>query len=234
MVSADLSARAESIVGYRFQDFDLLVTSLTHASIADTRLQSNERLEFLGDSILGMVVCEELYRRFREWLEGDLTQVKSMVVSRRVCAEMSDALGLTELLILGNGIDAKNNLPTSVRAAVFESMIGAIFLDGGLEAARGFILGAATPQIDRCTQKNDHINYKSALQQYAQRWLAATPQYESLDEQGPDHCKCFEVCVVMGGQRYPSAWGPNKKLAEQEAARRALENLRDRKDSHAE
>ncbi len=222
----DLTAQAEKILGYSFNDPDLLLISLTHSSSADSRVDSNERLEFLGDAVLGMVVCTELYRRFGEWLEGDLTKVKSVIVSRRVCAKIADSLNLADLLILGNGIDRQGPLPTSLRAAVFEAIIGAIFLDSGLDAATAFILRMIPTHIDECLASDYHENYKSALQQYAQQQLSATPYYEALDEQGPDHSKCFEVGVSVAGRRYPSAWGPTKKQAEQEAAKRALEIIR--------
>ncbi len=228
MVDADLSARAQQLLGHTFHDTRLLHTSLTHSSVANTRVESNERLEFLGDAVLGMVICEELYRRYAQWLEGDLTKVKSVIVSRRICAEIADTIGLTELLVLGNGIGAKNNLPVSLRAAVYEAVIGALFLDGGVEVARNFILRTISPHLAAATGTGSHENYKSSLQQYAQRRLSATPNYEALDEQGPDHSKCFEVCVVLDGERFPSAWGPSKKEAEQEAAKRALETLRER------
>jgi ribonuclease-3 len=228
---AETAARAQQAIGYTFQNPDLLLLSLTHASIADSRVKSNERLEFLGDSILGLIVCEELFRRFGDWLEGDLTKVKSFVVSRRVCAEMADQSGLTDLLILGNGIEQRTTLPTSLRAAVLESVIGAIYLDGGLDAVKRFIMPFVTPFVDRAAASDNHENYKSVLQQFAQRRLAASPQYLSLDEQGPDHSKCFEVCVLIDGRRFPSAWGTSKKAAEQEAARRALECLEGREKS---
>lgn len=218
-------ARARDVIDYRFRDSDLVVTALTHSSIAGSRIQSNERLEFLGDAVLGAVVCDELYRRFPDWLEGDLTKVKSMVVSRRVCAKIADVTGLTHLLILGNGIDGQGVLPMSLKAAVYEAVIGAIYVDGGFEAARKFILCTAADELDLCAESENHDNYKSTLQQHVQHWMGATPQYEALDEQGPDHSKCFEVCVVINHRRFPSAWGPNKKDAEQEAARRALEVL---------
>lgn len=228
MIPADLPGRAQELLGHVFSDPGLLVTSLTHSSVANSRVESNERLEFLGDAILGMVVCEELYRRFGDWLEGDLTKVKSVIVSRRVCAEIADKTSLSDLLILGNGLGGRANLPPSLRAAVYEAVIGALFLDGGLDPAKRYILQTMTPYIDQALGDASHENYKSTLQQYAQRWLSATPQYQALDEQGPDHSKCFEICVVIGDQRFPSAWGPCKKDAEQEAARRALEQLRER------
>jgi len=230
---AEVTARTEQLLGYHFRDQDLLVTSLTHSSVANSRVESNERLEFLGDAVLGMVVCEELYRRFGDWLEGDLTKVKSVVVSRRICAEIADEIGLTDLLILGNGVGVKAVLPTSLRAAVFEAVIGAMFVDGGLDPAKRFILATISAHLDRSAASQTHDNFKSVLQQFAQRQLSATPHYEILDEQGPDHSKCFEICVVIGGERYPSAWGPSKKEAEQEAAKRALETIRDRTSSRS-
>jgi ribonuclease-3 len=224
-MSRELIARAETILGYSFRDSALLVTSFTHSSSAGTRLESNERLEFLGDAVLGSVVCETLYRSYAEWLEGDLTKVKSNIVSRRICALIADEIGLTSLLILGNGIDTAHRLPTSLRAAVYEAVIGAIYLDGGYEPAKDFILRSAASQIEMCARPDNRENFKSALQQHVQRWLSATPRYDTLDEQGPDHSKCFEVCVVINHERFPSAWGPSKKEAEQEAARRALDIL---------
>lgn len=225
MTQADIVARTSETVGYQFQNPALVITSLTHSSVADSRVESNERLEFLGDAVLGMVVCEELYRRFSDWLEGDMTKVKSIVVSRRICALIADQIGLTQLLILGNGIGAQNNLPESLKAAVYETVIGAIYLDGGIEPARTFILNTISQHIDHNSSSDQHDNYKSSLQQYAQRHLATTPHYETLDEQGPDHSKCFEVCVLIGRTRFPSAWGPSKKQAEQEAAKKALEQI---------
>ena len=230
MCEADLLSRVEALLGYRFRDPKLLKKSLTHASVADSRLRSNERLEFLGDAVLGLSVCTDLYRRQTEWLEGDLTKVKSAVVSRRTCARVADEIGLSDLLILGKGIDTRASLPTSLRAAVIEAFIGAIYLDGGMEVAQDFVRRAFARHIEMSSKSNDQENYKSVLQQYAQRTLCATPRYEALDEQGPDHSKCFEVCVVIGRNRYPSAWGASKKDAEQEAARRALEQLQTEED----
>ncbi len=226
MTESEALARAQQIAGHQFADPRLVITSLTHASVADHRLQSNERLEFLGDAVLGMVVCAELYERFENELEGGLTKVKSVIVSRKTCAEVADRIGLTELLFLGKGMGGRQRMPMSLRAAVVESLIGAVYVDGGLEPAKRFILGALQPYIDEVANSAHQDNYKSVLQQYAQRHLGGTPHYESLDEQGPDHCKCFEICVVIDGRRFPSAWGPSKKEAEQEAARRAMREIR--------
>ncbi|MHC4089068.1 MAG: ribonuclease III [Planctomycetota bacterium] len=226
MTRAEALERAQEAVGYQFRDENLLLAALTHASAANTRLESNERLEFLGDAVLGLVVCQELFRRYGHYLEGELTKIKSVVVSRKTCADIVDRIGLGDLLLLGKGMREREGLPTSLKAAVFESLIAAVHLDGGLEAARKFILEYATEHIEAAAASENQQNYKSHLQQHAQRCMSGTPQYEELDEQGPDHSKCFEVCVRIGGQRFPSAWGSSKKEAEQLAALRALQELR--------
>ncbi|HEY3245437.1 MAG TPA: ribonuclease III [Phycisphaerae bacterium] len=225
MTQQDALSLAQELTAYQFKDPSLLSIALTHASVADRRVDSNERLEFLGDSVLGLIVCEELFRRFPNYLEGELTKIKSVVVSRKICAEIADRAGLGELLFLGKGMTERTRMPLSLRAAVVESIIGAIYLDGGIEAVRPFILRHVASFIDEVAGVNGHFNHKSALQQYAQQHLSATPRYESLDEQGPDHSKCFEVCVSINGRRFPSAWGPSKKDAEQKAAMLALHEL---------
>lgn len=231
MIESDVYDRAEAVLGYRFRDRSLLTAALTHASVADHRLHSNERLEFFGDAILAMVVCDELYRRFPDLLEGELTKIKSTVVSRSTCAEVSRALGLPDLLFLGKGMAGRSRLPNSLAAAVLEALIAAMFLDGGgIEEARRFILQHMGEQIRLAAESEHKRNYKSQLQQYAQRALNGTPVYELLDEQGPDHSKCFEVCVTIHGRRFPAAWGPSKKEAEQKAAFNALMELRQIRD----
>ena len=215
----------QKIIGYHFNDTDILKISLVHASIADDRRLSNERLEFLGDAILGMVICHELYQRFPDYLEGQLTKIKSMLVSRRTCARVADQLGLIRFLRVGKGMGSLRKLPLSCRAAALESIIGAIYEDGGLRPARKFILKNFSILLDQANADAHQENYKSMLQQHAQQALDATPNYEVLDEKGPDHSKCFEVAVVIGIRRYPSAWGPSKKEAEQTAAFLALKQL---------
>lgn len=224
-MTPELHKQAEEILEYQFKNPDLLKESLTHASIADNRLLSNERMEFLGDAVLDLVVCEALFLKFPEYLEGDLTKVKSAVVSRRTCAEVSNETGLTDLLITGKGIQSRQAMPSSLAAAVYESICAALYLDGGFEVAKKYILKTMTPKIDEIASNSHHQNYKAVLQQHAQKILGGTPMYELLDEKGPDHSKCFEVCVVIDGKRYNSAWGPNKKMAEQKAALFALEEL---------
>jgi len=215
----------QETIGYRFRDPSLLSAALTHASIATSRLQSNERMEFLGDAILGMVVCRYLFDNYPEYLEGELTKIKSAVVSRKTCAEISERLGLPQFLYLGNGISGRHRLPTSLAAAAFESLIAAIAIDGGTEAVTEFILRHVVPDIRSAVASEHQNNYKSQLQQFAQKQQGGTPVYELLDEKGPDHSKCFEVAVVVAGRRFPSAWGPSKKEAEQKAALNALVEL---------
>ena len=214
--------QAAEVLGYRFKDETLLNEALTHASSADHRLKSNERLEFLGDAILGFVVCEYLYQHFPELLEGEMTKIKSAVVSRKVCARVSRQINLSAMLNLGKGIGNRSPLPGSIAAAVFESIIAAIYIDGGMQAARDFILEHMIPFIREAAQSTHQQNFKSVLQQYAQRYLPTNPVYLVLDEKGPDHSKRFEVCVEIEGERFGSAWGNSKKEAEQKAALHAL------------
>jgi ribonuclease-3 len=221
-VEEEPRAACERRLGYRFRDAALLRAALTHASVADHRLASNERLEFLGDSILGAVVCDRLYREFPESLEGSLTRIKSVVVSRRTCAKVSRRLGLDEFLILGKGMGSPDQTPDSVLAAVFEALIGAMYLDGGMEAARAFIERELRGEIEAAAVDQGGQNFKSGLQQSSQRQFGETPTYLLLDEKGPDHSKCFKVAAQIGDQRFAAAWGPNKKDAEQRAARNAL------------
>jgi ribonuclease-3 len=217
--------RCEERIGYRFQNRAQLFAALTHASGADHRLSSNERLEFLGDAILGAVVCETLFRRYPEHLEGDLTKIKSVVVSRQTCAKISLAMGLEEFLIVGKGMSSSPSVPPSLLSDVFEALVAAIHLDGGTDAAREFIDRFIGPEIDSVATGDLEGNYKSQLQQFAQREFSATPVYQLLDEKGPDHSKCFKITAQVGGHRYQPAWGRNKKEAEQKAACNALAEL---------
>jgi ribonuclease-3 len=138
---------------------------------------------------------------------------------------VSRETGLIDLLIIGKGISSREQMPSSLAAAVYESIVAAIYLDGGFEVVKEYILRTMTPKIDSIASNTHQQNYKAVLQQHAQQELGATPTYELLDEKGPDHSKCFEVCVCVDGRRFTSAWGPNKKMAEQKAALLALEEL---------
>ena len=218
--------KAQQALGYTFQDTALLTAALTHASLADHRLESNERLEFLGDAILGVIVCDALFNRFPDLLEGELTKIKSSVVSRKTCAAVSHNIGLVECLFLGKGMNPCGHLPDSLAAAVLESLIAAMYLDcRDLPRVSLFVLEMMNPYIQEAADSDHQRNFKSQLQQHAQKFFSSTPGYELLDEQGPDHNKCFEVCVVVGNRRFNSAWGPSKKDAEQKAAFNAAVEL---------
>lgn len=221
-----LIERCERRLGYVFENKQILKSALTHASGAEHRLASNERLEFLGDAILGFVVCELLFRQFPDYLEGDLTKIKSVVVSRQTCAKISEALGLQEFLIVGKGMTTHPTVPPSVLADVFESLVAAIYLDGGYHNVRLFVLTYVGPEVELTATGELGGNYKSLLQQLAQREYGSTPTYHLQDEKGPDHAKCFKVTAQIAGTRYQGAWGRNKKEAEQRAACNALSELK--------
>jgi ribonuclease-3 len=216
----------QEAIGYRFRQVELLRAALTHTSGANTRAASNERMEFLGDSVLGLVCCEQLYLEFPEYQEGDMTKVKSVVVSRRTCALLSAQLGLGDFLFMGKGMGHREQLPANVLADVYESVVGAIYLDGGLEPAKEFILKQLSPVIERVANAAHGGNFKSMLQQVAQKEFGDTPRYHVLDEQGPDHNKCFKVAAEIGRRHFPAAWGPNKKEAEVKAAMNALAQIK--------
>ncbi len=215
----------QEAIGYRFNRPELLRAALTHTSGANTRAASNERLEFLGDSVLGLVTCEQLYLKFPDYQEGDLTKVKSVIVSRKTCARFSQELGLGGFLFLGKGVNTYGEMPSNMLADVFESLVAAIFLDGGWDAAKAFVLRFIEPEIERVAQDAISANAKSQLQTVAQREYGGTPRYFLLDEQGPDHDKCFKVAADAEGHRFPPAWGRTKKEAELKAAMNALANI---------
>lgn len=221
----DQLRECESRLDYEFQDKNLLYSALTHASGADHRLLSNERLEFLGDSILGAVICEELFRTQPTALEGELTRIKSIVVSRQTCARVSKRIDLEHLLFLGKGMASSPTIPTSVLSDVFEALVAAIYLDGGIEPARRFVLENMRHDIEVASKSGHGENYKSQLQQLAQRQFGSTPVYRVVDEKGPDHSKSFHVVAKVGDRIFDAAWGRNKKEAEQRAACNALESI---------
>ena len=218
-------ANCQAQMGYCFQNKDLLRTALTHSSGADTPCQSNERMEFLGDAILAYVICEHLYNMLPNTLEGDMTKVKSSVVSRTTCQKVCKQLGLDKYLILGRGLGRSNRVPDSIFANTLEAFIAAVYLDGGMEEARKFILRVFHEDIAEMLRDSDAHNYKSVLQQHCQRYEGHTPEYKLLKIQGPEHSKTFNVQVVVGKKLFPSAWGITKKIAEQRAAENALASL---------
>ena len=234
----------EAALGYSFGEKELLAQALTHSSRKSDLRRSNERLEFLGDAILGAVISEYLYRAYPDYAEGDLTRLKSAVVSRTALARVAKDMSLGRYLIVAKGVarlpegerdgdDAEfptepgqeKRVPQSLLADAVEAIIAAVYLDGGSEAARSFVLRHLTPAIERADSNAHGDNFKSALQQYTQREKGCVPMYELTAEDGPDHGKSFEVATLIAGQRYGRGRGRTKKAAEQEAARRTLEML---------
>ena len=217
--------RCQEIVGYEFRDESFLLSALTHASGASNRLASNERLEFLGDAVLGLTVCQWLFEEYPEYSEGDLTKIKSAVVSRRVCGKVACQLGLDECLIVGRGVTKNRSFPKSLVSDVFESVVAAIYLDGGIEIAQDRLKLWLTEEVKMAVEGQGATNFKSALQQYAQRELASTPVYRLVRESGPDHSKSFLIAAMVADRQFAPAWGSNKKDAEQHAASNAIAEL---------
>jgi len=212
-------------LGYEFNDPNLLRICLTHASAARTRNESNERLEFLGDAILGMIVCEMLWERYPDFDEGELTRVKSVIVSRETCAKISQSFLLEDVLIIGKGLMTHEQIPTSVLAAAVEALIAGIYLEAGWPVVKRVVRLMLEDSISEIVDMEQGQNYKSLLQQYSQKHYAETPQYRLLDEKGPDHSKCFQICAVIGTQAFSPAWGSSKKEAEQRAAQNAISEV---------
>lgn len=218
----EILSLCESRINYTFQDRSLLRRCLTHSSSAETRLDSNERLEFLGDAVLGLIICEHLFQIFPDQREGQLTQMKSWLVSRATCARVARMLDLASLILVGRGLQS---LPDSILSAVVESLIAGVYVDGGLHAARAFVLFAFRDELTLC-RPLDTENFKSQLQELTQRELGKTPEYILLDELGPDHAREFEIAARIGDRTFESGRGRSKKEAEQQAARNAVLMLR--------
>jgi ribonuclease-3 len=214
--------KCQQVIGYRFKNPRLLREALTHTSGAETPLGSNERMEFLGDSLLGFIVCERLFRQFPQSREGDMTKIKSSVVSRATCLRLGREIGLSEFLIVGRGVGSQTRIPPSMLSNCIESLIAAIFLDGGMVPAQKFVERLFLSEIERCSESLEPDNYKSLLQQVSQREFGITPEYRILTIEGPDHHKCFQISVRIGITVFQSAWGNCKKEAEQRAAENAL------------
>lgn len=217
--------RCQNIVGYRFRENEILRQALTHASCALEAGDNNERLEFLGDAILSMIISEYLFTNFPEIREGELTQIKSFVVSRSVLAKKARGMGLRECLLLGKGIAQRERLPESVYANAFEALIAGIYLDGGIDIVRDFIINALNDEIDAVLAKTHMPNYKSILQEYTQKEMHTTPTYRVIEERGPDHGKVFKIIAKINGKVFSPGTGLTKKQAEQHAAQKALHEL---------
>ena len=218
----------ETAIGYRFKNITLLQNALTHSSYANERwhdsLKSNERLEFLGDSILGMVVAEHLFRNFPDRPEGELTRMRADMVCETSLANVANKLDLGSHLLLGHGEEqGGGRTRPSILADAVESVIAAAFLDGGFEAAANFIRRFIL--VDVPVTRLHNRDYKTALQELVQQKKNQVLSYALVGESGPDHDKSFRVEVSLNGRVVGSGNGSSKKRAEQDAARAAIENL---------
>ena len=221
----------EARLGYRFRDRDLLESALTHRSRANEDetgvVTDNESLEFLGDSVLGFLIAETLFRVFPDFDEGQKSKIKASLVSTTTLARFAGRLNLGDYLVLGRGEEKTGGRrKRALLADGYEALIAAIYLDGGIEAARAFIARQFGPAIEAARQpafsEGDH---KSRLQEYLQAQERALPEYHVVAESGPDHRKVFEVDVSVNGEVIASAGGRSKKEAEQAAAKLALAKL---------
>ena len=218
----------ENAIGYRFHNISLLQNALAHSSYANERwhdsLKSNERLEFLGDSILGMVVADHLYRNFANRPEGELTRMRADMVCEKALAQVANQIGLGEHLLLGKGEDQGGGRGRdSILADAVESIIAACYLDGGMEAAKAFISRFVLVNVP--VSRLTNADYKTALQELVQQKRNQVLTYTMVGESGPDHDKRFEVELTLNGQVVGHGIGSSKKRAEQDAARNAMEAL---------
>ena len=218
----------EKAIGYRFSNITLLQNALTHSSYANEcwhdSLKSNERLEFLGDSILGMVVAEYLYRNFPSRTEGELTKMRADMVCEKALARVADQLKLGSYLLLGHGEEQTGGRErASILADAVESVIAACFLDGGMVAAKSFIDRFVLRDVP--VTKLQNVDYKTQLQELVQQKKNQVLSYDLIGESGPDHDKRFEVALTLNGKVVGTGSGSSKKRAEQAAAAVAIRTL---------
>lgn len=218
----------EAALGYKFKNIALLQNALTHSSYANERwrdsLASNERLEFLGDSILGMVTAEYLFRAFPNRPEGELTRIRADLVCESALARIAKQLNLGEYLLLGHGEEQGGGRErVSILADAVESILAATYLDGGIAAVTDIIHRLVLVDISASQPRN--LDYKTKLQELVQQQKNQLIQYRLVNESGPDHAKTFTVEVLLNGAVVGLGTGSSKKRAEQDAARASIEKL---------
>ena len=220
-------AEAQRMLGVRFRDVRLLQQALTHRSLLKDARDvgaANERLEFLGDSVLGQAVAEYLYRKYPTWSEGRLTKVKAAAVSQVALGQAARQLLLGELLHMARGEEQSGGRSRlSILSDSLEAVIGAIFLDRGMHAARRFVLRVLAERLARIEAQQEGEDYKTLLQEQTQERHKTVPSYRVIEASGPEHSKTFVMEVILGDQVLGMGCGRTKKAAEQAAARQALE-----------
>lgn len=216
---------AVSSIPYTFRDRALLDLALTHSSTNASA--DNERLEFLGDAALDLIVAEELFDRHADLTEGGLTELKSRLVARRTLAVAARELGLEDEARVGRGLSSRT-LSRSILANLYEAVLGAIYLDRGLPAARAFVLATLGGALEHVREREERANPKQQFQEHCQKLWGAPPLYRLLETRGEAHARAFLVCARADGQDYPPAWGRTRKEAERWAAYEALLVLEER------
>lgn len=218
----------EKKLGYAFQDSSLLVLAFIHRSYINenrTVTEHNERLEFLGDAVLGILISDYLYRHLPSTSEGELSYLRSRLVEAVSCVQYVQTLKISSHILLGKGERMNDGRGRdSILADLFEAVMGAIYLDGGLEAAKDFLFNNFTSQIEE-TLKTPLRNWKALLQDYCQKQYQQTPFYQVIEATGPDHSKIFEISVLINEQELGRGRGASKKEAQQAAAADALSHL---------
>jgi len=220
----------QQAIGITFRDVSLLQQAFTHSSYINENpsllLFDNERLEFLGDALLSFVVAEKLYHDFSDSGEGELTEIRVLLVRQETLAQLAVALKLGDYLQLGKGEEATGGRERQTNLAdAFESLVGAIFLDQGLDAARDFILSKLGSHFERVRAEGIGRNYKALLQEFTQARFKQLPTYRVVEASGPDHDKGFTVEVVLEDGVLGTGSGKSKRAAEMEAARSAWEKI---------
>lgn len=225
----------QSIIGVAFNDLDMLNQSLTHTSYAyelngNNNISQNERLEFLGDVVLSLIVSEYIYQKYPHYMEGDLAKIRAKVVSSPILAKLAKHLNLGHYLLLGKGEEMTGGRTRhSILADTFEAIIGAIYLDLGLETSRSFILTQITEEIEKITSNVYVQDYKTDLQEFTQKKFKLLPIYKVIKREGPEHKRIFEIAVVIKGKIWGVGRGGSKKEAEQKAAFYALQQVESEK-----
>lgn len=220
----------QSRIGYSFQRLDVLESAFIHRSYVNENrnvpIGHNERLEFLGDAILGALVSDHLYRLHPDLREGQLSEKKARVISGGACALLIEQLRLDEFLVLGKGeLQNEGKARQSLIANLFEAVLGAIYLDGGFHSAQDFFERCFIPFLPLVFEKHG-VNWKAVLQDYSQKKYKQPPEYFLIDEEGPDHEKQFLIAVYINGKEAGRGKGFGKKEAERIAAKQACENLK--------
>lgn len=220
----------EQKINYAFKKIYLLDRAMTHSSYANqynlSYMEHNERMEFLGDSVLGLVVSEYIFKKYRNKPEGKLTKIRANIVCEASLYERAKRIDLGEYLQLGKGEEITGGRErASILADAYEALIAAIYIDGGIESSREFIIPRFVDAIESVVNKEGFKDYKSRLQEHVQKDPSSTIKYETVGEEGPDHNKVFFVNVCINNSLAGKGSGKSKKEAEQEAARSALVSL---------